>query len=155
MTPAVAIRDLGVGDVDALLALYQHLNAGDAPPPSEAARAAFVHPGLRHFGLFSGDELIASCNLAVIPNLTRGGRGYGVIENVVTRADHRGQGHGQAVIRHAIEAAWAAGCYKVVLTTSRKDPAVWAFYERCGFDGSDKRAFVIRKDEASRPAARR
>jgi hypothetical protein len=36
------------------------------------------------------------------------------------------------------------GCYKVVLTTSRKDPAVWAFYERCGFASSDKRAFVIR-----------
>jgi len=144
----VAIRDLGVGDVDALLALYQHLNAGDAPPSQEAARAVFAHPGLRHFGLFSGDVLIASCNLAVVPNLTRGGRSYGVIENVVTREDHRGQGHGQAVIQHAIEQAWTAGCYKVVLTTSRKDPAVWAFYERCGFDSGDKRAFVIRRPAA-------
>jgi ribosomal protein S18 acetylase RimI-like enzyme len=139
------IRDLGVGDVDALVALYQHLNAGDAPPSSAAVQAVFSHPGLRHFGRFSGDTLVASCNLAVIPNLTRGGRSYGVIENVVTHADHRGQGHGQAVIRHAIEAAWQAGCYKVVLTTSRKDPAVWAFYERCGFDGGDKRAFVMRR----------
>ncbi|MGQ3051716.1 MAG: GNAT family N-acetyltransferase [Roseateles sp.] len=140
-----AIRVLGVGDVDALVDLYQHLNAGDAPPSPEAARAVFAHPGLRHFGLFDGEVLIASCNLAVVPNLTRGGVSYGVIENVVTHADHRGRGHGQAVIRHAIEAAWAAGCYKLVLTTSRKDPAVWAFYERCGFDSSDKRAFVIRR----------
>lgn len=138
------VRDLGVGDVEALIGLYQHLNAGDAPPSQEAVRAVFAHPGLRHFGRFIGDALIASCNLAVIPNLTRGGSSYGVIENVVTHADHRGQGHGQAVIRHAIEQAWAAGCYKVVLTTSRKDPAVRAFYERCGFDGGDKRAFVIR-----------
>lgn len=140
-----AIRDLGAGDVDALLALYQHLNAGDAPPSPEAVRAVFAHAGLRHFGLWAGDELIASCNLAVIPNLTRGGRSYGVIENVVTRADRRGQGHGQAVVRHAMAQAWAAACYKVVLTTSRQDPAVWAFYERCGFDGGDKRAFVIRR----------
>lgn len=141
----VALRDLGVDDVDALLDLYQHLNAGDAQPSQEAVRTVFCHPGLRHFGLFGGGRLIASCNLAVIPNLTRGGRSYGVIENVVTHADHRGHGHGQAVIRHAIKSAWKAGAYKVVLTTSRKDPAVWAFYERCGFDGSDKRAFVIRR----------
>ena len=139
------IRDLGVDDVDALLDLYTHLNAGDASPSQEAVRAVFSHPGLRHFGVFDGERLIASCNLAVIPNLTRGGRSYGVIENVVTHADHRGRGHGQAVIRHAIAQAWAAGAYKVVLTTSRKDPAVWAFYERCGFDSGDKRAFVIRR----------
>ncbi|MFG6430453.1 GNAT family N-acetyltransferase [Roseateles sp. LYH14W] len=145
MTVAVAIRDLGVGDVDALMALYEHLNAGDVPPSQEAVRAVFAHPGLRHFGLFAGDALIASCNLVVIPNLTRGGRSYGVIENVVTHADHRQQGHGRAVIRHAIEQTWAAGAYKVVLTTSRKDPAVWAFYEGCGFDSGDKRAFVIRR----------
>ena len=148
MSQAVAIRDLGVGDVDALIGLYEHLNAGDAPPSQEAVRAVFAHPGLRHFGLFAGAQLIASCNLAAIPNLTRGGRSYGVIENVVTHADHRGQGHGQAIIRHAIVQAWAAGCYKVVLTTSRKDPAVWAFYVRCGFDSGDKRAFVIRRPEA-------
>lgn len=141
---AVALRDLGAADVEALVALYQHLNAGDAPPGPEAVRAVFAHPGLRHFGLLRGPTLIASCNLAVIPNLTRGGRAYGVIENVVTHAEHRGQGHGQAVVQHAIAQAWAAGCYKVVLTTSRKDPAVWAFYERCGFASGDKRAFVIR-----------
>lgn len=139
------IRDLGVEDVDALVRLYQHLNAGDAPPSQEAVRAVFSHPGLRHFGVFEGEALIASCNLAVIPNLTRGGRSYGVIENVVSQADYRGKGHGQAVVRHAIEQAWKVGCYKVVLTTGRKDPAVWAFYERCGFNSGDKRAFVIRK----------
>lgn len=145
MTREVAVRDLGVGDAGALVALYGHLNPGDAPPSPEAVRAVFAHPGLRHFGVFSGGELVASCNLAVVPNLTRGGRPYGVIENVVAHADHRGRGHGQAVVRHAVDAAWEAGCYKVVLTTSRTDPAVWAFYERCGFDGGDKRAFVIRR----------
>ncbi|MFG6443135.1 GNAT family N-acetyltransferase [Roseateles sp. LKC17W] len=141
----VAIRDLGVDDVDALVALYQHLNAGDAPPTPAAIQAAFTHPGLRHFGVFEEGSLIASCNLMVIPNLTRGGRSYGVIENVVTHADHRGRGHGQVVVRHAVQQAAAADCYKVVLTTGKKDPAVWAFYERCGFDPSDKRAFVIRR----------
>ena len=86
MSSASAIRDLGVGDAGALITLYEHLNAGDAPPSPEGVRAVFAHAGLRHFGLFDGEALIASCNLAVIPNLTRGGRSYGVIENVVTHA---------------------------------------------------------------------
>lgn len=147
--PEVALRDLGAEDAPALLALYQHLNPGDEPPPAAAVLAAFQHPGLRHFGCFTGGQLVASCNLALVPNLTRGGRSYGVIENVVTHAAHRGRGHGQAVIRHALAQAWQSGCYKVVLTTSRKDPAVWAFYERCGFDGGDKRAFVARAPTAT------
>ncbi|MFT7721653.1 MAG: GNAT family N-acetyltransferase [Roseateles sp.] len=142
------IRDLGVGDAAALVVLYQHLNADDPPPAAEAVQAVFTHPGLRHFGAFDGDALIASCSLVVVPNLTRGGRSYGVIENVVTHADHRGRGHGQAIVRHAVRQAAAAGCYKVVLTTGRKDPAVWAFYERCGFDGGGKRAFVIHRPAA-------
>lgn len=145
MSAALSMRDLGLGDVDALLALYQHLNAGDEPPSPQVVWQVFEHPGLRHFGVFMGSDLVASCNLAVVPNLTRGGSSYGVIENVVTHAAHRGHGYGQAVVRYAIEQAWAMGAYKVVLTTSRKDPAVWAFYERCGFDSGDKRAFVIRK----------
>lgn len=148
MSTAAALRDLGVADAEALVALYEHLNPGDPPPSPDAVRAVFAHPGLRHFGRFAEGRLIASCNLAVIPNLTRGGRSYGVIENVVTEAAHRGRGHGQAVIQHALGQAWASGCYKVVLTTSRKDPAVWAFYERCGFASGDKRAFVIRAPAA-------
>lgn len=145
MSPQASLRDLGADDVDALLDLYQHLNAGDARPSPDAVHAVFSHPGLRHFGAWLGGGLVASCNLAVIPNLTRGGRPYGVIENVVTHAAHRGRGLGQAVVRHAIAQAWGLGAYKVVLTTSRKDPAVWAFYERCGFDSGDKSAFVIRQ----------
>ncbi len=142
---AVLIRPLGADDAPALLALYEHLNPGDAVAPLAQARAVLAQPGLTHYGRFQADALIASCNLAVIPNLTRGGRSYGVIENVVTHAQWRGQGHGQALIAHALAQAWVVGCYKVVLTTSRQDPAVWAFYERCGFSASDKRAFVARR----------
>ncbi|MFO1228295.1 GNAT family N-acetyltransferase [Roseateles sp.] len=139
------IRALGLDDLLSLLALYGQLHPQDSVRPSGAvARAAFAHPGLTHYGGFVDGQLVASCNLAVIPNLTRGGRAYGVIENVITDAAHRGQGRGRALIAHALQQAWALDCYKVVLTTSRKDPAVLAFYERCGFDRHDKTAFVAR-----------
>lgn len=139
------IRALGLDDLLSLLGLYAQLHPQDSVRPGVAvARAAFAHPGLTHWGGFEDGQLVASCNLALIPNLTRGGRPYGVIENVVTDGARRGQGKGRALIEHALQQAWAAGCYKVVLTTSRKDPAVLAFYERCGFDRHDKTAFVAR-----------
>lgn len=139
------IRTLVAADLDALLTLYLQLHDGDPPPPPRPVlEAVMAHPSLHHFGGFVGEALIASCNLAIVPNLTRGARAFGVIENVVTDSAHRRQGRGQALIAHALAAAWAAGCYKVILTTSRKDEGTLAFYERCGFDRHDKTAFVAR-----------
>jgi len=98
----------------------------------------------RYLGAFAGSKLVASCTLTVIPNLTRGCRPYGVIENVVTHADHRRQGHGRAVLNEALRQAWAEGCYKVMLLTGRKDEATLHFYESAGFDPSAKQAFIAK-----------
>ena len=86
--------------------------------------------------------LAGSCTLALIPNLTRGGRPYGIIENVVTRADLRGRGIGTALMRHALELCWAQGCYKVMLQTGRKDEEIMRFYEGAGFQRGVKTGFV-------------
>ena len=90
-----------------------------------------------------GEEVVATCKLIVVPNLTRSQRPFGLIENVVSAQARRGQGFGKAVVRAAIEHAWSAGCYKVMLMTGRTDPAVLAFYEACGFQRG-KTAFQIR-----------
>jgi GNAT superfamily N-acetyltransferase len=87
---------------------------------------------------------VTSCTLIVIPNLTRRGAPYALIENVVTHADHRRAGHGRAVLKAAVAAAWAAGCYKVMLLTGRKDAGTLAFYLRAGFEQS-KTGFQIRR----------
>lgn len=123
------IRDLGEHDLDDLLALYHHLHAADDPLP-----ARDVVDG----------ALVASCTLTVIPNLTRGCRPYGVIENVVTHAAHRKRGHGKALLVHALARAWSHGCYKVMLLTGRKDDATLRFYERAGFDRHGKQAFIAK-----------
>ena len=47
-------------------------------------------------------------------------------------------------IRHAVEAAFAANCYKVMLLTGRQRPEVHAFYESCGFV-QNKTGFQIRQ----------
>ena len=80
----------------------------------------------------------------VVPNLTRDARPYALVENVVTRADCRRQGHASACLARAVEIARDAGCYKVMLMTGARDAGTLAFYRRAGFDGGEKTAFVRR-----------
>ena len=47
----------------------------------------------------------ATCILVVVPNLTRGGRPYALIENVVTHSSLRGQGYERAVLEAALAEA--------------------------------------------------
>ncbi len=128
----------GPADVRELLALYRHL-VGDEPQPDlSAARERLEmlarYPGSGVLILRVAGVLVASVTLVVIPNLTRQGRPYALIENVVSHADHRRGGHGRAVMQAAIGAAWQAGCYKILLMTGSTDPATHCFYEALGFD---------------------
>jgi GNAT superfamily N-acetyltransferase len=145
MTPS--IRPVGPYDLDALLKLYVHLNPADTHLPEVLAKARFremlEHPGLTVFGVFADDRLVASCVLHVLPNLTRGGASYALIENVVADASERRQGHAGRVVRAATDAAFAAGCYKIMLLTGRTDSGVHRFYESCGFKQS-KTGFEMR-----------
>lgn len=148
MSAGLALRDARRDDLDALAALYLQLNPDDAGAP-RAALPAILERILAADGLdiLVGEldgRVVATCYLNVIPNLTRGGRSYAVVENVVVDAALRGQGHGQALVRHALARAWAAGCYKALLQTGSRDPAVLGFYASCGFSRSDKTGFVAR-----------
>ena len=44
----------------------------------------------------------------------------------------------------ALEEAWAAHCYKVMLLTGRKDEATFRFYESVGFDRNGKQGFIAK-----------
>jgi len=89
--------------------------------------------------------LIASCTLVIIPNLTRGARPYGLIENVVTHQDHRRTGLGRAVLSAALESAWNANCYKVMLATGSRREESLRFYEGAGFERGTKAFFQTRR----------
>src|SRR5690606_381315 len=82
--------------------------------------------------------LVGTCYLNIIPNLSRGARPYALIENVVTEATRRRQGIGSAVIERALQLAWDANCYKVMLLSGRKERAIQTFYESCGFAADQK-----------------
>src|SRR5262249_9859931 len=139
----MVIRHALSGDLPQLLALYPHLNPADPIPSLEVAHrrleALQKYPGSAvSIGIVDAST-IASCTLVVIPNLTRGGQPCGLIENVVTHAQHRGRGYGKQVLRAAVMAAWDANCYKVMLMTGSKDLATLAFYASAGFEQKQDR----------------
>lgn len=143
------IRELAIADLGELLSLYGHLHVKDEPRPPRSEvesvwRSIHENDNLKYFGAFMDKTLVSSCAIALIPNLTRGCRPYGVIENVVTHADFRRRGYGRAVLEHALAWAWKKNCYKVMLLTSRKDKGTLAFYEKAGFDGKAKHAFLAK-----------
>ena len=143
------VRSVSPTELDQLLLLYRHLHPADEALPDEPVirsiwNELMANPRHTLFGGYVDSELVSSCALTVIPNLTRGCRPYGVLENVVTHSAHRGKGYGKAVLREALTSSWTAGCYKVMLLTGRKDKATVHFYESAGFDGHEKLAFIAK-----------
>jgi GNAT superfamily N-acetyltransferase len=88
------------------------------------------------------DRLVATCNLTIIPNLTRGARPYGIIENVVTHPTYRQRGLSTKVLRYALTIAWQQNCYKVMLLTGSKQEETLQFYERAGFERGIKTGLI-------------
>lgn len=148
MAADVDLRPAEPGDLPGLLALYAELNPADPPLDAATAHDRFAailaQPGMTIFVAADRQKPLASCTLVIVPNLTRGGAPYALIENVVTHHTARRRGLGRAVIRHAIDTAWAAGCYKVMLLTGLGDGEAHAFYTSCGFR-QDKTGFQIRR----------
>jgi GNAT superfamily N-acetyltransferase len=148
------IRPIRREELPALLELYRHLHRKDDPPPEGEALELLwdeilSDPRQRLLVIELEGVLVASCTLVLIPNLTRGGRPYGLIENVVTHADYRKRGIGRTLMQHALELAWSYGCYKVMLQTGRKDEQIMRFYERAGFQRGVKTGFVAYPPEGA------
>ena len=143
-----SIRTAEKSDLAGMLLLYRHLNPDDPASKMDAAEAAWA--ALMASDLVSvviaevAGVLVSSCTLVVVPNVTRDARAYGLIENVVTHSEHRRVGHGRAVLSVALDAAWKAGCYKVMLATGSRQAETLRFYEGTGFVRGGKTFFEAR-----------
>ncbi|MDN3565796.1 hypothetical protein QWZ14_15615 [Paeniroseomonas aquatica] len=107
----IRIRAVEQPDLPLLLALYRHLSTEAPPEPEAAARswqALLANPAITIFLGQRTGEPICTCTLVITPTLTRAARPFALIETVVTHVDR--QGHGRAVLRTALDVAWAADC---------------------------------------------
>jgi GNAT superfamily N-acetyltransferase len=135
-----------------VLELYRYLNPDDPmPEPSEAATQwskLLASEVTQVFVADIGGLLVSTCVLVIVPNLARGGRPFEVIENVVTHPNHQKKGIGSSILGAAFDAAWNAGCYKVMLATGSKNEATLRFYEGAG--SSEAPRHSMRSDEYER-----
>jgi GNAT superfamily N-acetyltransferase len=147
-----AARPALATDLSSLLALFA---ASEVSRPVEAGAAAervwletLAHPGVHVFVSEGPGCIAATCMLVTAPNLLRGGRRHGFLENVVSHPELRGRGHGRAVVMAALARAWTDDCHHVLMQSGRADPRVRDFYEGLGFIPGRRVAYV-----ANRPAA--
>jgi GNAT superfamily N-acetyltransferase len=154
MSRELTIRTANQSDLPSLLELYRQLHPNDETVSLAAASDTLAqlsrYPGSAIFLGLRADAVVTTCTLIIVPNLTRGGAPYALIENVVTDARHQKRGYGKLVLKAAVAAAWRHGCYKVMLLTGSRDPATLRFYEDVGFEQS-KTGFQVRRVPAREP----
>ena len=130
-----------------LLELYKQLNPEDIVIDEFTAKNIWENIEIQNIKYFIAKEngkIIASCYICIIPNLTRGGKSIGFIENVITDIECREKGIGKNIMKNAIKYAKEQNCYKILLQSGNKRTDAHGFYESIGFDGESKRAFEIR-----------
>lgn len=97
-----AARLAGASDLPSLLALFAVSEVSAVAQSRERVESIWqetlAHPGVRLFVSEDRGRIASTCMLVIAPNLLRGGRRHGFLENVVTHPELRGQGHGRAVI---------------------------------------------------------
>ena len=60
-----------------------------------------------------------------------------MLEDLVVRADHRGQGHGSRLLHHAIDFAREKQFVRITLLTPYGEGKLLDFYRKCGFRQSE------------------
>ena len=142
------IREAEIGDLNALLELYLCLHEDSIPDESEHLKKTWeqiINDPNHHLIVNEVDgRLVSSCVCVIIPNLTRSVRPYAFIENVVTHRAFRCRGLARECLNYARDIALRENCYKMMLMTGSKEPNTLRFYEKAGYNSSDKTAFVQR-----------
>ena len=139
------IRVINRNELGALLALYKHLKDEELTVGDECLKVwedILRNTNYHIVVAEEGGEIVSSCTLVVIPNLTHGHRPYALVENVVTHKAFRGRGLATACLDYASKLAENENCYKIMLLTGSKKERTLSFYRRAGFNSHDKTAFI-------------
>lgn len=112
-----ALTDVGLGTEQALEVFRQRLRAG-----------------IRTYIALANGDVVGTLTLLIEQKFIHNGGKVGHVEDVAVRRDFQRRGVGQALVRHATDEAFEAGCYKVILNC--RDDRV-PFYEKLGYRRHD------------------
>lgn len=152
--PVLRFRALGPGDQQLLWDLL-HVALWDPPPAPLRPRAILAHPDVRiyaeEWGRRPGDVgVVAMVGRGATPaggawmRVIPGGQGLAFVDDetpqlgIAMLPAYQRKGHGEPLLRAAMDVARAYGHRRISLTVHPENPAV-RLYERCGFRRIDQR----------------
>ncbi|MHB1801542.1 MAG: GNAT family N-acetyltransferase [Actinomycetes bacterium] len=140
MPHGVDVRKAHQHDLAVLLSLYGELAEGDparepaGPDAAGATLEAMLSDQCRHpcVGLLDG-QVVGAAELVIVSGLTHRGRPWAVVENVIVAGHARRRGVASAMVRHLLDTAQRAGCYKAQLHSGKQRVEAHALYRHLGF----------------------
>jgi GNAT superfamily N-acetyltransferase len=69
----------------------------------------------------------------MMEGMAHSGAPLAIVEHVAVAASEQGKGIGALMMRHAMDAAVARGCYKLALSSNVRREKAHAFYDKLGF----------------------
>lgn len=140
------VREIKENELNQLLELYLHLHEKEVPEMTENLKSTWetICNDKNHHIIVCEENgiLVSSCVCVIIPNLTRGIKPYAFVENVVTHSHFRKKGYATSCLNFAKEIAEKENCYKRMLLTGSKDKSTLNFYQKAGYNSTDKTAFI-------------
>ncbi len=140
------IREAKKEDLEELLELYLNLHEESIPEQSDRLSGAWeqILEDQNHHLIVNeiNGKIVSSCVCVIIPNLTRNVRPYAFLDNIFTHKDYRGQGLASECLEYAKQIAKDCNCYKMMLMTGSRKKETLDFYKRCGYNSTDKTAFI-------------
>lgn len=140
------VREARDEELNDILALYLHLHETEIPKESALLKNTWetiLHDKNHHLIVCEvNGKIVSSCVCVIIPNLTRNVRPYAFVENVVTNRAYRGNGYASNCLAFAKKLAETENCYKIMLLTGAKNEETLRFYQKAGYNSTDKTAFI-------------
>ena len=99
----------------------------------EAFAAIQAHPSCAAYVAELDGLVVGTFQLAVLPNLSNGGRPLAQIESVHVAEEWRSHGIGEQMVRFAISEARTHGCFRLQLSSNKSRTDAHRFYRRLGF----------------------
>lgn len=140
------IRKAKLGDLKALMVLYDHLRGGlswtKKPPtkltPAHGRALAQIIKDPRQHVLVAveGGKIVGTCTLYILPRVYWSGHPWAVLDSIVVGEGAQGKGTGTKLINFAIKLAQKAGCTQVNLTSNTQRVRAHRFYESLGFEAT-------------------
>ncbi len=141
----LTIRPAEEKDIPRLQELYQQL----ASEPKKYVKAPVAdcrrvlqeiqkNPNYTLFVAEDNGEVVGTTFLAILPGFAHTARSFAVIEYVVVDEKCRRTGVGKKLTEVCMEKAKAAGCYKVMLASSKFRTRAHKFYRAMGFQEDAK-----------------